>query len=111
MQQEEQTRRSVTIRPELNVQLRDFVAACIRNGIDLDYTKALNLFAELGQRWLEETGPANWGKARQIWDRYLDFEKFDESEAPNYWYEYQEFRRWKASSKKNATRWKHAKES
>lgn len=99
MQQEETARRSITIRPELNIRIRDFIAACMRHGIDLDYTKALNLFAELGQGWLEESGRNEREKLRETWSRYLDYDKLEASEAIPDWYEYEEFRRWKAARK------------
>jgi hypothetical protein len=103
VQQEEQVRRSVAIRPELNVRIRDFIAVCMRYGIDLDYTKVLNLFAELGRNWLEQSSRSERETARNIWDRYLDYNKLEASEAISDWYEYQEFRRWKASAKKSST--------
>ncbi len=99
VQEEEQVRRSVTISPELNLRIRDFIAACMRRGIDLDYTKALNLFAELGQKWVEESGPSDRAKARKIWELYLNYDKLEASEVISDWYEYQEFRRWKAAAR------------
>ena len=90
----------MTITPELNVRLRDFIAACMRHGIDLDYTKALNLFAELGQNWLGQSSKSERERVREIWASYLDYDKLEASETVSDWYEYQEFRRWKANSKK-----------
>lgn len=37
------------IAPALDFGVCDFIAVCIRHGIDFDYTKALNLLAELQQ--------------------------------------------------------------
>ena len=95
MERAETTRRSVTVRPELNARLREFVAACMRSGIDFDYTKAMNLFAELGNRWLRNSNRSEREKARDLLASYLDYEKLESSEALNDWREYEEFRRWK----------------
>ncbi|MDG6941297.1 MAG: hypothetical protein JRN34_00015 [Nitrososphaerota archaeon] len=104
MEEAEQVRRSVTITPELNIRLRDFIAACMRHGIDLDYTKALNLFAELGQNWVEQSSKSERERARETWNAYLDYDKLEASEVVSDWYEYQEFRRWKATARKRSGR-------
>jgi hypothetical protein len=95
MERTGQARRSVTVRPELNTRLREFVAACLRAGIDLDYTKALNLFAELGEKWLESSNHSEREKLQNVWAAYVDYQKLEASEALNDWREYDEFRQWK----------------
>jgi hypothetical protein len=65
----------------------------MRNGIDLDYTKALNLFAQLGEKWLEGSKHSEREKIRELWASCLDYEKLESSEALNDWREYEEFRR------------------
>jgi hypothetical protein len=90
----ETIRRSVTIKPDLDTRVRDLVAACIRHNVDIDYTKTLNLFAELGERWLEESTVEERRKLREVWSKYLDYDKFEESVKAD-WIEMEEFRRWK----------------
>lgn len=94
----------MTVRPELNLRIRDFIAACMRGGIDLDYTKTLNLFAELGQKWLQQSSRSEREKVQEVWNSYLDYGKLEASGVISDWYEYQEFRRWKAVSKKRNTK-------
>ena len=69
----------------------------MRNGIDLDYTKALNLFAELGAKWVEGSNHTARAKLSDVWASYLDYSKLESSEALNDWREFEEFRRWKLS--------------
>ncbi len=97
-------RRSVTVRPVVDARLRDFLAACMRYGIDIDYTKALNLFAELGIRWLDSSNRQERKEFSDVWKSYLDYEAIESSEAFEDWVEYEEFRRWKATPKKNSAR-------
>lgn len=87
-------RRSVTIRPELDTRVRDLVAACTRHRINLDYTKAFNLLAELGEHWLETSEESDRGKLRNIWAKYLDYDLFEQSVMDD-WVELEEFRKWK----------------
>lgn len=95
MERDGMARRSVTVRPDLNARVREFVAACIRHGIDFDYTKALNLFAELGVKWLDESNHSERAKLSDVWSSYLDYQKLESSEALNDWREYDEFEQWK----------------
>ena len=87
-------RRSVTIKPELDTTIRDFIAACTRHHVDIDYTSALNLFAELGGKWLEASTKEEREKLRGVWAGHLDYDMFEESIKPD-WTELQEFRKWK----------------
>ena len=93
----ETIRRSVTIRPELDNRIRDLVAACTRHRINLDYTKALNLLAELGENWLEGSDVEDREKYRDLFQKYLDYDFLEESEVLADWYELEEFRKWKQS--------------
>jgi len=70
------------------------VAAATRHRINLDYTKALNLLAELGERWLETSKPEDREKYRDVWEKYLDYGEFEESVMDD-WVELEEFRQWK----------------
>jgi len=92
----ETIRRSVTIRPDLDTRVRDLIAACTRHNISIDYTSALNLFAELGEKWLEESSRDDRAKLRNIWSKYLDYDKFEEAAKAD-WIELEEFRQWKQS--------------
>ncbi|HYB75670.1 MAG TPA: hypothetical protein VEC08_01795 [Nitrososphaerales archaeon] len=93
----ETIRRSVTIRPELDNRIRDLVAACTRHRINLDYIKALNLLAELGENWLEGSDAEDREKYRDLFQKYLDYDFLKESEVLADWYELEEFRKWKQS--------------
>lgn len=95
---DEVVRRSVTVNPDLNVRISQLRALCLQKGMDLDYTAALNLLAELGERWLETSTKAEREKYRDIWMKYLDFGKFEKSVISD-WMEYEEFRKWKLKAK------------
>ena len=97
VKESETIRRSVTIRPELDNRVRDLVAACTRHRINLDYTKALNLLAELGENWLEGSDAEDREKYRDLFQKYLDYGFLEESEVFADWYELEEFRKWKQS--------------
>jgi len=77
------------------------MGACMRRHLDLDYTAALNLFAELGEKWLESSTKEEREGLREVWSRYLDYDVFEESVKAD-WVELEEFRRWKQM--KNRTR-------
>lgn len=91
-------RRSVTIDPELNARISQLRALCLQHGMDLDYTTALNLLAELGERWLETSSKSQREGLKQVWDKYLDYEKFENSVIDD-WMEFEEFRKWKLKAK------------
>lgn len=95
-------RRSVTIRPELDARIRDFISACTRHHIDVDYTGAFNLFAELGGEWLEASSKENREELRDVWAKYLDYEVFEKSVKSD-WVELEEFRKWKRAKIKAGT--------
>lgn len=94
MKVEETIRRSITINPDLDLRVRDLQAACTRHRIDLDYTKALNMLAELGERWLEDSTPEIREKSKEVLAKYLDYGKFQDSVMED-WVEMEEFRQWK----------------
>jgi len=96
----ETIRRSVTVRPKLNLRLRDFMAACTRHGIDMDYTTAFNLFAELGARWLEESNREKRQGAKDVFSSYVDYSKLESSETLAYFREFEEFRQWKKAKER-----------
>lgn len=87
-------RRSVTVDPQLNERISQLRALCLQHGMDIDYTTALNLLAELGERWLERSSRAERESLREIWDKYLDYDEFEESVIDD-WMEFEEFRKWK----------------
>ena len=94
MKNGEHSRRSITVRPEVDEQVRDMVSTVMGHGKNFDYTKALNMFAELGGKWLEESSPEERAKLHSVIEKYLDYELFDNSFV-NDWAELAEFRRWK----------------
>lgn len=94
----ETIRRSVTIRPSVDTRVRDLIAACARYRISMDYTSALNLLAELGENWLENSTRKDRKEAEEIWSRYLDYEKFEKSVVSD-WVELEEFRQWKEEAR------------
>lgn len=94
MKNGESNRRSITVRPEVDERVRDMVSTVMRHGKNFDYTKALNMFAELGGKWLEESSPEERAKLHGVIGKYLDLELFDNSFV-NDWAELAEFRRWK----------------
>lgn len=94
MTETETIRRSVTIRPDLDARIKDLVATCIRYGVDLDYTNAFNLLAELGGHWLESSDQPDREKYRLTLEKYVDYPKFEES-VMDEWFELGEFRKWK----------------
>ncbi len=89
-------RRSVTMRPEVDTKVRDMIASATRYKVNLDYTKALNLLAELGGSWLENSSPEERRKSRDVISKYLDYEVFENSVLDE-WAELGEFRRWKVA--------------
>jgi hypothetical protein len=88
-------RRSVTVRPEVDTRVRDMMASATRYKANLDYTKALNLLAELGGIWLESSNPEERERRRDVINKYIDFNVFERSVLDE-WAELGEFRRWKA---------------
>ena len=87
-------RRSVVVKPEVDARVRDMIAAATRYRLNLDYTKALNLLAELGGKWLEDSSPEGRKKFSDVIGKYLDFDVFEKSVVDE-WAELGEFRRWK----------------
>jgi hypothetical protein len=96
-------RRSVTVNPDLNLRISQLRALCLQNGMDLDYTSALNLLAELGERWLEISTKADREKYREVWSKYVDFDRFERFIISD-WKEYEEFRKWKLKAKEETSR-------
>ena len=78
------------------------MAACMRHGIDIDYTAALNLFAELGEKWLDESPRGEREEYRDVWTKFVNYDELEESEALADWRELEEFRRWKLAKVKPA---------
>lgn len=104
MKGENKVRRSVTVRHEVDTKVRDMIASTARYKASLDYTKALNLFAELGGSWLENSGPEEMQKFRGVIGKYLDYDVFEKS-VLNEWAELGEFRRWKdAKTRRDAAK-------
>jgi len=100
-------RRSVTIRPEVDTQVRDMISAATRYRTSLDYTKAINLLAELGGDWLQNSSPDERRKFREVISKYLDYDAFEESILDE-WAELGEFRRWKeAKARRDAAKVKN----
>lgn len=95
---ERATRRSVTVNPELNARIHRFIALAGQHGVNLDYTKAINLFGDLGASWLAESTMSEREKQRDTISRYLDYDKMEEDIMGD-WGEFEEFRRWKAKRK------------
>lgn len=87
-------RRSVTMRPEVDRKVRDLMASATRYKTNLDYTKALNLLAELGGSWLENSNSEERQKFRAVISKYIDYDVFENSVLDE-WAEIGEFRRWK----------------
>jgi hypothetical protein len=77
------------------MRIRDFIAACLRQGIDIDFTKTLNLFAILGAKWLEDSDEESRRQAKEVFSPFLDYQKWESSEALAYFREFEEFRKWK----------------
>lgn len=94
MKVDRNNRRTITVRPEVDERVRDMVSTVMRHGKNFDYTKAFNMFAELGGKWLEESGPEERAKFSDVIGKYLDYSLFDNSFV-NDWEELAEFRRWK----------------
>jgi len=90
----EPNRRSITVRPEIDTKVRDMIAAATRYNTSLDYTKAINLLAELGGSWLETSNPDERRRFREVVAKYLDYDVFEKSVLDE-WAELGEFRRWK----------------
>jgi hypothetical protein len=88
-------RRSVTMRPEVDMKVRDMMASSTRYKATLDYTKALNLLAELGAGWLENSNPEERKRFRDVISKYIDYDVFENSVLDE-WAELGEFRLWKA---------------
>jgi hypothetical protein len=70
-------------------------------GVNLDYTKTMNLFGEVGALWLAESKMGEREKHRDIISKYIDYDKLEEDIIVD-WGEFEEFRKWK--SKKNSGR-------
>jgi hypothetical protein len=90
----ETVRRSVTVQPDLNDRIGQLRAMCLQNRINLDYTAALNLLAELGERWLETSTREQRETYRDVWARYMSYDEFENSVIDD-WKELEEFRKWK----------------
>lgn len=88
----------MTIQPNLNDRISQLRATCLQHGIDLDYTAALNLLAELGERWLEKSSRLERENQRDVWSKYLDYDKFEELVFDD-WEELEEFRKWRLKAK------------
>jgi len=88
-------RRSVTMRPEVDTKVRDLMASATRYKANLDYTKGLNLLAELGGGWLEKSDPEERKKFRDVISKYINYDVFENSVLDE-WAELGEFRLWKA---------------
>ncbi len=72
-----------------------------QRGVNLDYTKTMNLFGEVGALWLAESRMSEREKHRDIISKYIDYDRLEEDIAVD-WGEFEEFRKWK--SKKNSGR-------
>jgi hypothetical protein len=92
----------VTIGSDLNTRIRQFRSIAGQQGVDLDYTKTLNLFAELGSRWLEGSTESERENRRDVFSKYLDYRKLEDDIISD-WKEFEEFRKWKAKARNKSS--------
>ena len=72
-------RRSITVNSDLNARIHQFMALAGQCGVNLDYTKTMNLFGEVGALWLAESKMSERGEApATIISKYIDYDKLEE---------------------------------
>jgi hypothetical protein len=90
--------KTLTVDKDLDRRLNQLLDACSRNGISLDYSKGMNLLVELGERWLEKNTLLQRESQRDVWAKYIDYDKFERSVVDD-WIKLEEFRKWKLKAK------------
>jgi len=93
-------RKFIELVPEVDRRIADLVSSCSRFGIEMDYSRSLNLFAELGVRWLEESNRDERKAYGDIFEKHLDFDRFERSGAKGYFFEYGEWHQWKEAARR-----------
>lgn len=92
------TRRTIVVESNLDLRIKELLQAAHRNGVNLEYNTAVNLFAELGEKWLGEAKLGEQDAQYQILSKYLDLDTFKAS-IKNDWLELEEFRNLKQGIK------------